>query len=288
MGTRGKASRRAITPRASLRVNRRDAREETVSVEQQRRVVQTPIWQELLVGVEILGLQVSPIYWGMGVPRGDGSAVVVLPGMMTTDLYLAELRGWLDRIGYRAYQSGIGLNADCPNLLIQYGLIETIRKARRATRRRVHLVGHSLGGLLARAVAAQMPDSVASVTTMGSPFRGEAAHPSILRIADWVRRSIHERHGCGVLPQCYTAKCTCDFLQSVMGKIPASVRQTAIYTKCDGMVDWQVCLTGDPAIDVEVSATHLGLAFNPAVYEVLAHRLAEAQQRRTVRTRRCA
>ena len=240
------------------------------------------------MAVEILGLRVSPVYWGYGVPRGDGSAVVVVPGMMGTDLYLAELRAWLRSIGYRPYQSGIGLNADCPNLLLQYGLAETISKACRQTKRRVHLVGHSLGGVLARAAAAQMPGSVASVITMGSPFRGVAAHPSILSVADWVRRAIHKRHGGGVLPECYTARCTCDFLQSVEGKIPASVNQTAIYTKSDGMVDWQVCRTGDASIDIEVSATHLGLVFNPAVYDALGRRLAEAHETQSLRSRRCA
>ncbi len=257
-------------------------------VEKGRRAVQTPIWQELLVGIEMVGLRVSPVYWGYGVPPGDHSAVIVIPGMMATDLYLAELRAWLTRIGYRAYQSGIGLNAECPNLLIRQRLTDTILRASRQTKRRVHLVGHSLGGLLARAVAAQMPQSVASVTTMGSPFRGVAAHPSVLRVADWVRERIHQRHGDGVLPQCYTGACTCAFLQSIEGAIPASVRQTAIYTKSDGMVDWQVCRTGDLAVDVEVSATHFGLAFNPAVYDVLARRLAAAQETQTVRTRTCA
>jgi triacylglycerol lipase len=250
--------------------------------------VQTPIWQEMLVGVEFVCLRVSPIYWGFGIPPGDGSAVVVIPGLMGTDLYLSELRAWLGRIGYRPYYSGIGLNAECPNLLIRQHLTETIEKARRETKRRVHLVGHSLGGLLARAVAAQMPEAVASVTTLGAPFLGVSAHPSVLRVAEWVRANIHQRHGKHVLPECYTGACTCEFLESIQGDIPPSVRQTAIYTKSDGIVDWRVCRTGDPAIDVEVSATHLGLTFNPVVYDSLAHRLAECHESRQPRSRRCA
>ncbi len=53
--------------------------------------------------------------------------------------------------------------------------------------------------------------------------------------------------------------------------------QTAIYTKTDGVVDWQYCLTDDPAQDFEVPGTHIGLAFNPAVYDIIARRLAEAK-----------
>ena len=256
-------------------------------VSREDSAVQTPIWQEVLVGVEFVCLRVSPIYWGFGVPRGDGSGVVVIPGLMSTDLYLSELRAWLGRIGYRPYYSGIGLNAECPNLLIRQHLTETIAQARRETKRRVHLVGHSLGGLLARAVASQMPEAVASVTTLGAPFRGVAAHPSVLRVAEWVRANIHQRHGGGVLPECYTGACTCEFLESIQGDIPKRVRQTAIYTKSDGIVDWRVCQTGDASIDVEVTATHLGLTFNPVVYDVLAHRLAESHDGQS-RTRRCA
>jgi hypothetical protein len=53
------------------------------------------------------------------------------------------------------------------------------------------------------------------------------------------------------------------------------VAQTAIYTKNDGIVDWRYCVTGDPEIDCEVAGTHVGLVFNPAVYRILARRLAQ-------------
>jgi hypothetical protein len=63
--------------------------------------VSLPIWLELLAGIEMLYLRVSPVYWGFGVPPGDGSAVVVVPGFMLTDLYLTEFRVWLRRVGCR-------------------------------------------------------------------------------------------------------------------------------------------------------------------------------------------
>ena len=236
--------------------------------------VPLPIWQELLVGIEFLYLRISPVFWGYGIPAGDGSAVVVVPGFMGTDLYLTQFRSWLRRIGYESYYSGIGLNAECPNLLIRRHLDETIEKARRHTHKKVHLIGHSLGGSLARAVACQQPEHIASVITLGAPIRGLAAHPAIMRTADIVRKQILERNGTGVLPDCYTGACTCAFVESLVGKFPKSVRQTAIYTKSDGIVDWKVCRTGDPAVDFEVSATHMGLVFSPLVYSLVAQRLA--------------
>src|SRR5664279_3007294 len=148
--------------------------------------VPLPIWQEMLVGIEMVYLRLSPVYWGFGIPPGDGSAVVVIPGFLLTDLYLTEFRSWVNRIGYKGYSSGIGVNAECPNLLIQQKLTETIQKAYKETGRKIHLVGHSLGGVIARAVASQMPDRVASVTTLAAPFRGVAVHHSVLRVARYV------------------------------------------------------------------------------------------------------
>jgi hypothetical protein len=227
-----------------------------------------------MAGVELVYLRISPVFWGHGIPRGDGSAVVVVPGFLGTDFYVKQFRDWLGRIGYEPYDSGIGLNAECPNLLIRNRLFETIDKACSATKRKVHLVGHSLGGRLVRAAAAQMPDRIESVITLGTPIHAVVCHPSILRLAEMVREQILERNGEGVLPACYTGACTCDYLTSLRTDLPGSVRQTAVYTKMDGVVDWRVCMTGDDEIDVEVSATHIGMVFSPLVYSVVANRLA--------------
>jgi triacylglycerol lipase len=240
----------------------------------QPELTQFPVWQEWLAPIELAFLQVSPIYWGYGIPHGDGSAVVLVPGFLGTDLYLTQLAIWLRRIGYKTFYSGIPLNADCPNLLIQRNLSDAMENAREATKGKVHLIGHSLGGSLARAAAIQMPQRVASVITLGAPIRGIAARASVLNAAEMVRKQILEKHGRGVLPNCYTAKCTCEFSESIKGDFPKSVRQTAIYTKKDGILDWRVCQTGDPSVDVEVSATHIGMVFSPLVYSVVAQRLA--------------
>ena len=232
------------------------------------------LWTEALFGAEVLLLHATPVYYGFGVPRGDDSGVVIIPGFLGTDLYLTELHQWLGRIGYRPYFSGIGINADCPNLLIQRHVNATIKTALNETGRKVHLIGHSLGGVLARAVASQVPELVASVITLAAPFRGVSVHPSILRAAEVVRGQILQRHGDDVLPKCYTGACTCRFLASLKEQLPKSVSQTAVYTKTDGIVDWHVCRTGNRAIDFEVSATHIGMIFNPVVFHLVAHRLA--------------
>ena len=240
----------------------------------------TSLFTEALFGAEILILHASPVYYGLGVPRGDESAVMIIPGFLGTDVYLAELHAWLRRIGYRPYFSGIGINAECPNLLIQRRLNQTLDKALAETGGKVHLIGHSLGGVIARSLAGQRPKDVASVITLAAPIRGTVANRAVLSAAEAVRLRILDEHGGGVLPDCYTGQCTCNFLNSLRRKVPASMVETAIFTRHDGIVDWRYCMTMDTEVDVEVPSTHIGMAFNPAAYAVVAERLSLARSRK--------
>ena len=237
-----------------------------------------PIWKEALFGAELLLLHASPVYYGLGVAQGDGSAVVLIPGFLGSDLYMTHLSSWLSRVGYRPYLSGIHLNAECPNLLIKYRLNEIVEKALRETRGKIHLIGHSLGGIMARAIATQQPDSVASVISLAAPFRGKVLHRSLMHATAAVREQVIKEHGKEVLPECYTARCTCEFVSSLVYKMTTAVMETAIYTRDDGFVDWRYCRTGNPQNDFEVTGTHIGMVFNPSVYSLIAARLAEASQ----------
>jgi triacylglycerol lipase len=239
-----------------------------------------PMWRECFLALEAAMLHIAPIYWGFGAPHGDESGVVLIPGFLGTDTLMVELYAWLYRMDYRPYFSGIGVNAECPNLLIKGSLNATIDRARRETGRKVHLVGHSLGGMIAIALAAQRPNDIASVVTLAAPFRGKAAHPNILRMAEFVRGAIHARHGDGVLPACYTGHCMCNFVDSLANAKSEAVPLSALYTKTDAIVDWQYCITGDPERDFETPGTHIGMIFNPSVYAMIAKRLASVASKR--------
>lgn len=232
-----------------------------------------PIWFESLVGVDWALLHLSPVYYGFGVPAGDGSPVVVVPGFLGSDFYLYELYMWLARIGYRPYLSGIGWNADCLNTLSER-LIATIRRAKEETGQKVHLVGHSLGGVLSRSAATQHADLVASVTTLGSPFRGVRSHPKVVEMSEKIRRRIFAKTDKTEYPQCYTGHCHCLAVTALHSFLPKQIRQTAIYTKSDGIVDWQNCRSRFEANNFEVTGTHIGLVFNFQVYKLIASRLA--------------
>lgn len=232
----------------------------------------TPIFSEALCALEFLALRLSPAYHGTGVPRGDGSAVVLVPGLLGMDLGMCELHAWLKRIGYRPYYSGIVLAADCPNDLLRR-LDATIDRAWAETGRRVHLIGHSLGGIFARSAAVRRPDRISSVISLGSPYRGLVMHSWVLGLSNAVRGWIRSTHP-GVPRECASSRCRCDFGRSLGRRWPRSVRQTTVYTKCDGIVDWRYCVSGKRDVDVEVVGTHIGLPVNARVFWHIAQRLA--------------
>lgn len=244
------------------------------SYNRDQKSVSRPIWRESFVALDWIALHTAPVFYGLGVPRGDRSAVITVPGFMGTDVYLQELHCWLQRIGYRSYLSKIGRNADCMDVLVDR-LLLSIQKAYDETHGMVHLIGHSLGGVLALSAAALRPDIVTSVITLGSPFRGIRSHPVVLEMSKVVRDRIRAARRDSSKPACFTGYCDCDAVSALQVPCPHSIRHTAVYTRTDGIVDWRVCVNDDPATNVEIQSTHIGLVFNPWVYELIADRLAQ-------------
>lgn len=236
-----------------------------------------PIWREAFFALDWLSLRASPVYYGIGVPRGDGAPVILVPGLLGSDAYLLEMYYWLRRIGYRPYRSGIGRNLECPDILSER-LIETVDRAHEETGRRVHLIGHSFGGTIARSVAVRRPQQVAQVITLAAPIREIRAHPLVLTVGRFVRNAVVARRAEEqVKATCYTGTCTCPFVRSLTnGQMAPTVQRLAVYTKTDGMLDWRSCSDEDERSNVEVSGSHVGLVFNPQVYRTIAVSLAEA------------
>ena len=99
---------------------------------------------ELFAGLEWAALKASPVYYGFGVPHGEGAPVVLVPGFLGSDLSLLELHLWLGRMGYRSHLSGIGVNADCPDTLLAR-LQETIDGVYSESGQRVTLISAAEG-----------------------------------------------------------------------------------------------------------------------------------------------
>jgi pimeloyl-ACP methyl ester carboxylesterase len=107
--------------------------------------------------------------------RGDGHAVVVLPGLGGNDASTAPLRWFLGRLGYRCSGWGLGTNRGFGRTVTD-GLDRLL--AARHEHGPVSLVGWSLGGVHAIELARCRPDAVRSVVTLGSPLLGRRHPPA--------------------------------------------------------------------------------------------------------------
>lgn len=240
-----------------------------------------PWWRENLLFIlfEWLALRLSLVYYGIGVARGDGTAVVLVPGYLTNDWSLLEMFHWLRRIGYRPYLSAIGWNCDCFDVLVDR-LLETVEKANAETGRKVVLIGQSLGGVFARSAATRRPDLVASVITLGSPFRGFRTNPFVQWASDLTRAFVLWRRQPHVPDECCTLDCPCRTVAALRAPFPHTVPQQAVYTRTDGVVDWRSCINDDPTTNFEIQGTHVGMGINRASYGLIARELARVSRRR--------
>ncbi len=229
-----------------------------------------PMWQESTWLIDWISLKMSRVYRGEGVRPGNGDPIVLVPGFMCTDHVLYDLYGWLRRVGYQPHFSGIGLNVDCPRRSAER-LEKTVARVHARTGRRVRIVGHSLGGVIARHVALERPDLVSQVVFMGSPIQNVHVHPMVVAAAVALMGTRSLISG----DDCLTSGRECDFTADARRPLPANVQHAAIYTRGDGVVDWHDARENDPRRNHEVGGTHVGLVVNPQAYRVLGNILAE-------------
>jgi hypothetical protein len=212
---------------------------------------------EALSGVELGRLLIrSPAL--LAAPRGD-APVAVLPGYGADDASTLPLRTFLRRLGHEVQGWGLGRNrGDVAALLPR--VADGVRALAEHRGRPVHLVGQSLGGVLARELARNQPDLIAQVITLGTPVAGGPSHTRLgFRYTPQQRveiaAAIEERN-----------------------RIPITVPVTAVYSRRDGIVAWEACIDEhNPQVDhVEVSSSHLGMGLDPAVWLVAARLLSRS------------
>jgi triacylglycerol lipase len=211
-------------------------------------------------------------YAGAPVLR-DVDPVVLVPGFLAGDASLSALRRALREQGHRTYRAHIHANVGCTSRAVAQleERLESVvgRRGRRAT-----IVGHSLGGLLARGLAVRRPDLVGGIVTLGSPMLAPGAHHvALTRSLDaLVRLSRAGVPGLMAL-ECVAGDCARSSFEESRLPLPPQVSFTALYSRRDGIVDWRACL--DPlATSVEVRSSHLGMVVDPATIRAVCSAVA--------------
>ena len=201
-----------------------------------------------------------------GAPKGDGHDVLFLPGFLWSDRSTRLMRHYLAQLGYRTHGWELGSNFG-PSTIGETGqiLAERIEAIIRDGSGQLSLVGHSLGGIMARTFALQNPASIRQLICIGSPFVPEprGVNATVGRLHGWLT---------GVPPEADASVCA-EALE-----IPS----TAIFSHWDGLVSPVVCTenTTEQAQNICVYGSHLGMMTNPAVFYALADRLAQPQDER--------
>jgi thioesterase domain-containing protein len=199
-------------------------------------------------------------------PRGDGHPVLVLPGFLAGAPSTQFLRQVLRRLGYRAYDWRLGTNLGVRAAMIKQlpARLDDIRA--RNDGRKVSVIGWSAGGVFARELARAQPDHVRMVITLGSPIRGNQQATHAWRMWRMLNRRSQARQVVSEAAR-------------IAREEPLQVPTTCIFSKSDGIVAWQCCLSRPAAQteNVEVRSTHLGYGHNIETLRVIADRLAQPE-----------
>ena len=178
------------------------------------------------------------------------------------------MHGWLGRVGYRSYLSGIVLNVQHSEHLLA-GLRRKVAGIQKETGSRVSLVGHSRGGLLAKVLSQRRPQMVEQVIGLGAP------------LADWTDLASVTHHAVGLVRTAnelaYGRRINAEGRFTYDLKLTPLVPTTSIYTRTDDVVNFRSCLRPDiPALPVWGS--HNGLVVNPEAFRLLGRLLARPQR----------
>ncbi|WP_162599861.1 alpha/beta fold hydrolase [Nocardioides solisilvae] len=207
-------------------------------------------------------------------PRRDHDPVVLVPGFLAGDATMAPLARELRRDGMQTFRSHIHANVGCTRSAADQleARLESV-VARRGRRARV--VGHSLGGMLARSVAARRPDLVSGIITLGSPVLAPGAHHPSLTASVEVLVRLSRAGLRGLMAEdCVAGACARSAFDLCQAPLDPSVAYTAVWSRRDGVVDHRACL--DPrAHHVEVTCSHVGMVVEPEVIDLVRRTLVQ-------------
>ncbi|MGH3355939.1 MAG: esterase/lipase family protein [Nocardioidaceae bacterium] len=216
---------------------------------------------------------------------GRNHPVLLIPGFLAGDATLRPMATRLRAQGYRTYRSRMHANVRCAQAAgeaLEHRLEAIVRRRERP----VALVGHSLGGLLAKALAHRRPDLVAGIVTLGSPLLAPGAVHSALALDLMLLHRLQRIGFTGLMStDCTSGDCARESWEQLTAPTRKGFAFTSVYSRRDGIVDWRACL--DPAAStVEVDCSHVGMAVDRSTHGQVLDALARITARAR-RTRHC-
>ena len=203
-------------------------------------------------------------------PRGDGHPVLLVPGVAASDFSLFALRCFLQSRGYHVVTWGFGQNTGF-KVKFSQALEQKVRYLHHRHRRKVSLIGWSLGGVYSFYAAHCAPECVRTVISLGSPLRFSVDRIEVPVVVHALYRYFAHPMG----PLAHVANVRAKILKN-----PPPVPSTCIYSLTDGIVPPEAAQLetddGDHE-NISVPGSHSGLGFNPAVMWILADRLAQRE-----------
>ncbi|HSW34825.1 MAG TPA: alpha/beta hydrolase [Steroidobacteraceae bacterium] len=226
----------------------------------------------LLEGRALLEIGALPFFLPLlqTTPRGDGHPVLLVPGFSASDATLVGLSVFLRSRGYNVVTWGFGQNTGF-KLKFSQALEQKLRFLHHKHRRKVSLVGWSLGGVYSFYAAHSAPECVRTVISLGSPMRFSVDSYKVPMLVQALYRFLAHPMG----PVAHLAHVRAKVLKS-----PPPVPSTCIYSETDGVVppeSARLDTSNGHHENVWVPGSHCGLGFNPAVMWILADRLAQAE-----------
>ena len=227
---------------------------------------------QVRASIEYRELVRSRTYAGIGVPRGDGSAVVLATGFGMSQASMEVLAGWLRRIGYRPTRADLGRNAGCSSAMAAR-LESRVERACEQTGRRVGIVGHSRGGQLARVVARRRPDLVRAVVTLGSPLGKRHVNGTLRLVGNGLVAASALGFPGLVSRDCIAGTGCCEgYWRELDRPLSSAVALTQVWSRRDGLVDELGARPPDGGVHVD--ATHIGFIYNRSAFAVIGQALA--------------
>ena len=189
------------------------------------------------------------------IQHGNGQKVMLFPGWKSHERVMYPLKTYLSKLGYTPQYWGLGIN----NGQLETYRDKIVKRLKAETSKdKITLIGWSLGGVVAREIAREIPEKISGVVTYGTPVIGGPAYT--IGSKSWGAKETKRIN---------------TLIDELDRTNPIQVPMSIIFTKNDSIVTWSACLDNKSknVKHYEVNSTHLSLGIDPEVWEIVSRHL---------------